>query len=104
MIAEGDKMLRGELYVASDPERAAARDRARRRWHSYNALDPAAVGAQRDVLEALLGAIGKDSVIEPPFFRDYGTQIAVGAGVFVNFNCVFLGCNTIEIGALTQLG
>ena len=104
MLTERDKMLRGELYVASDPELAAARDRARRLWHSYNALDPAAVDAQRDVLEALLGAIGKDSVIEPPFFCDYGTQITIGAGVFVNFNCVFLDCNTIDIGALTQLG
>jgi len=56
------------------------------------------------VLEELLGGIGQGAVIEPPFFCDYGTQITLGADVFVNFNCVFLDCNTIEIGTQTQLG
>jgi maltose O-acetyltransferase len=97
-------MLRGELYVAADPALVAARERARRLWQSYNVLDPAAADARRDVLKELLGGIGKSSVIEPPFFCDYGTQITLGAEVFVNFNCVFLDCNTIDIGAQTQLG
>jgi len=98
MRTEREKMLGGELYIASDPELVSARDRARRLWKSYN------LSARRDVLEELLGGIGQGAVIEPPFFCDYGTQITLGAEVFVNFNCVFLDCNTIEIGAQTQLG
>jgi len=101
---EREKMLRGELYVAADPELVAARARARRLWYSYNALDPAALPARRDVLEQLLGAIGRRAVIEPPFFCDYGAQITLGADVFVNFNCVFLDCSDIVIGAQTQIG
>jgi len=104
MATEREKMLRGELYVASDPELVAARERARRLWRSYNALDPAAGAVRREVLEQLLGAVGAGAVIEPPFFCDYGTQITLGVEVFVNFNCVFLDCSTIAIGPQTQLG
>jgi maltose O-acetyltransferase len=104
VATEREKMLGGKLYIASDPELVAARERARRLWRSYNALEPAAAGARYDVLKELLGGIGKGSVIEPPFFCDYGTHITLGAEVFVNFNCVFLDCNTIDIGAQTQLG
>ena len=34
---ERAKMLRGELYLASDPELVAARLRARRLWQRFNA-------------------------------------------------------------------
>jgi maltose O-acetyltransferase len=97
-------MLRGELYFASEPELATARHRARRLWQGYNALDTAAAVERRYVLEQLLGSVGTGSVIEPPFFCDYGTQITLGADVFINVNCVFLDCNTITIGAQTQIG
>lgn len=96
-------MLRGELYLASDPELVAARERARRLWRSYNGLDPADP-ERREILGRLLGSLGSGAVIEPPFFCDYGTQISVGSDVFVNFNCVFLDCANITIGAQTQLG
>jgi maltose O-acetyltransferase len=103
-MTEREKMLRGELYLASDTELVAARERARRLWRSYNTLDPATTAARRAVLEQLLGSAHPGAVIEPPFFCDYGTQIALGADVFVNFNCVFLDCAVITIGAQTQLG
>jgi maltose O-acetyltransferase len=104
MPSEREKMLRGDLYIASDPELVAARDRARRLWQSYNALDPAAATPKRDLLEQLLGVIGSGSVIEAPFYCDYGSQIAIDDDVFINFNCVFLDCAEIRIGAKTQLG
>lgn len=97
-------MLRGELYLASDPELVVARERARRLWRSYNALDPASGDARTELLAELLGAVGAGSVIEPPFFCDYGSQVVLEADVFVNFNCVFLDCATITIGRQTQLG
>ena len=97
-------MLRGDLYLASDPELVAMRERARRLWQSYNATDPADHSSRRAGLEQLLGSAGPGCIIEPPFFCDYGTQIAMGADVFINFNCVFLDCAAITIGAQSQLG
>src|SRR5262245_34868911 len=105
MVAtEREKMLRGELYLASDPELVAARIRARHLWRTYNGIDPEEAAARRDVLEQLLGAVGAGVSIEPPFFCDYGSHIVLGAEVFINFNCVFQDCSMITIGAQTQLG
>jgi len=103
-LSEREKMLRGDLYVAADPDLVAARIRARRIWQQYNVSDPGDEAARRTALEQLLGALGTGAVIEPPFFCDYGSQIALGDDVFVNFNCVFLDCAAITIGRQTQLG
>ena len=104
MQSEGEKMLRGELYIASDPELVFARIRARRLWQSYNVTDPRDVIVRQKMLASLLGNMGDLVTIEPPFYCDYGTQIVLGSEVFVNFNCVFLDGNTISIGSQTQLG
>ena len=102
--SERAKMLRGDLYLASDPELTAARTRARLLLRRFNAADPAAHAAAAAILHELLGAVGTGAWIEPPFHCDYGTQIRLGAGVFVNMNCIFLDPGPIEIGALAQLG
>jgi maltose O-acetyltransferase len=101
---ERTKMLRGELYVASDPELVAARVRARRLCAQFNAFDPADAAGQRALLGELLGGFGGESWIEAPFRCDYGTQITLGSGVFVNFGAVFLDPTTITIGDQTQIG
>ena len=100
---ERAKMLRGELYLASDPELVAARLRARRLWQRFNASDPATASG-RAVLSELLGSVGVEVRIEAPFYCDYGTQITLGDAVFVNMNCVFLDPGPIVIGAQAQLG
>ena len=103
-ISEREKMLSGELYNAADPELATARLRARRLWRNYNATDPGDPLVRLSILNDLLGALGAGAVIEPPFYCDYGSYITLGDGVFVNFDCVFLDCAQITIGAQTQLG
>jgi maltose O-acetyltransferase len=97
-------MLRGELYLASDPELAEARVRARRLFARFNTSDPADVTGRIALLRELFGAIGTDSWIEPPFYCDYGTQVSLGAGVFVNFGAIFLDPAAITIGDQAQLG
>jgi maltose O-acetyltransferase len=100
MTTDREKMLRGELYDASDAELVAMRKRARTLWERLDAG-----GADRDaLLRELLGTLGDGAVIEPPFFCDYGTNIHLRAGVFVNMNCVFLDPAPITIGAQTMIG
>lgn len=106
MATEREKMLAGEWYVSADPELVAARVRARQLVQRYNATVPdlAARPERRAILELLLGACGEGVVIEPSFHCDYGTNITLGAEVFINFQCVFLDCAQITIGAQAQLG
>lgn len=101
---EWDKMVRGDLYVASDPELVAARVRARRLWSAFNRTDPADDRERARLLGELLGGIGPRSSIEPPFHCDYGSNIVLGEGVFVNFGAVFLDPARITVGDQAQLG
>ena len=94
---ERSKMLSGELYSAMDPELVAARMRVRRMFARYNATDPGDVAGRAALLRELLGYVGADVAIDPPYC-DYGTQITLGAGVFVNFGAVFLDPAQITVG------
>lgn len=98
MRSEGDKMLAGELYDASDPELVALRTRARHLTRHLNASPPGDLGARSAVLRELFGNCGEDLLIEPPFYCDYGSNIYIGANVFFNFNCVVLDCAEVRIG------
>ena len=104
MATEREKMVRGDLYLASDPELVAARVRARRIFARFNASDPGDARERLALLTELMGSVASDVWIEPPFYCDYGTQVTLGAGVFVNFGAVFLDPAPITIGAGAQLG
>jgi maltose O-acetyltransferase len=101
---ERDKMVRGDLYDASDPALVEARIAARRLAQRFNALDAADAAGRDEVLGRLLGEVGAGSRIEAPFLCDYGTQIRLGARVFVNMGCVFLDAAPIVLGDDVQLG
>jgi maltose O-acetyltransferase len=95
-VTEREKMLAGELYNAGDPELVAGRARARELTRAFNANGDLAV------LRELLGRVGDGVNVEAPFYCDYGTNLELGDGTFVNFNCVILDCAHVVIGARVQ--
>jgi maltose O-acetyltransferase len=97
------KMLAGELYLASDPELVAADLRAQELLFRFNATPPAAARERRALLVELFDSFGAGAVVKPPFRCDYGSNIAMGAGAFVNYDCIFLDCNRITIGREVQI-
>jgi maltose O-acetyltransferase len=105
-VAESQKqrMLAGELYDARDPELVAGRLHARRFLDRFNASSAGEGDLRRSLLRALFEAFGEGAVVEPSFRCDYGYNIRMGRGAFVNYDCVFLDCNTIDIGDGAQIG
>lgn len=93
-----DRMLRGELYRADDPELQGMLAAARERQDRFNAS-----GAAAD-LAVLLGGVGPRVEVRPPVRVDYGVHVTIGAGTFVNFDAVLLDCAPIAIGRDCQLG
>ena len=70
----------------------------------YNAALALPVSERHKLLSERLANVGKDAVIRPPFFCDYGYNIRLGDGVFLNFNCVILDVVEVAIGDRTQIG
>jgi maltose O-acetyltransferase len=104
MQTQKQKMLAGELYHVGDPEIQADLS-ATQAWLSrYNAALAATADQRHALLSQRLGAVGAGTQVRPPFHCDYGFNIRLGAGVFLNFNCVILDVVQVSIGDDTQIG
>lgn len=99
-----ERMLRGELYIANDPEMKADAIRCHDLLARLNAIGASEADERRRVLSELLGEIGEDVIIRPPLVMDYGYQTSIGAGTFINANCVILDVARVVIGEHCQIG
>jgi maltose O-acetyltransferase len=98
------RMLAGDWYLPDDPELAADTQRRFELCAAYNANGGAVPVDRAGILAELLGSVGVDVRIRPPFQCDYGRYIRIGEGTFVNFGAVFLDAAPITIGAHVQIG
>jgi maltose O-acetyltransferase len=101
---EKQKMLAGELYHSGAPELQAEMATAQRWLARYNAALGASMSERRELLLERLASVGEGTIIRPPFYCDYGFNISLGPGVFLNFNCVILDVVEVIIGDNTQIG
>lgn len=95
---ELEKMLAGELYLASDPQLTAMRRRARNLTRVYNQTTDEESALRTEILKELFGETGPSIVIEPPFYCDYGSHIFAGDNFYMNFGCVILDCAEVHFG------
>jgi maltose O-acetyltransferase len=102
--SEKDKMLEGDWYRAVGPELAADEARADRLLRAFNASGVEETARRDAILTELFGAVGEGVVVRPPFYCDYGYNIRIGCGSFVNFGAVFLDVAPIVIGEDCQIG
>jgi maltose O-acetyltransferase len=98
-----ERMLRGELYIADDPELTADLTRAQELLDRYNRTAHGEQAERDRLLRELLGGVGDGVVVKPPFRCDYGTPITIGPGTFVNYECIMLDVAPIAIGAACQI-
>lgn len=101
---EKQKMLAGEFYNAGDPEIQTDQAAARAWMERYNLTAGLENGERHDLLKLRFAAVGEGALIRPPFHCDYGYNISVGRGVFMNFGCIVLDVVAVDIGDMTQIG
>lgn len=104
MATEKQKMLAGELYVATGEELAADARRVAEWMDRYNASIATPQQNHPALLREIMASVGEGAYIRPPFHCDYGYNISLGKGVFLNFNCVILDVVKVTIGDRTQIG
>jgi maltose O-acetyltransferase len=97
-------MLRGEHYVASDPELVAEAARCHRLLERFNATGIDDEAERETILRELLADVGEGVVIRPPLRMDYGYQTTIGARTFINVGAVILDVARVTIGADVQVG
>jgi maltose O-acetyltransferase len=102
MKTEKQKMIAGELYDASDSQLVTGRQRARNLLKRLNESREDEQEERARILMELIGA-ETDVYVQPPFFCDYGTNIALGKKVFMNFNCVILDLHRCGLATLFSL-
>ncbi|KAE8153240.1 trimeric LpxA-like protein [Aspergillus avenaceus] len=115
------RMERGELYYAFTPQLVAARQRCSRLVSRFNRAgelsrrEIAEFWKELTKSETPLPSPGQtdeeeDALlqdypwIERPINIDYGTNLAVGTNVFINFNCTFIDTCLVSIGWRTLVG
>jgi maltose O-acetyltransferase len=104
VTSEKARMLAGDRYDPSDPELVADRERARKLTRRFNDTDPGETDERAALLSDLLGSVGGDCHVEPPFRCDYGYNIHVGENFYANFDCVVLDVCRVEIGRNCMVG
>jgi maltose O-acetyltransferase len=91
------ELFRGDAELEREVARAAA---LCERYNSTPSTDQAALDA---ILAELLGEVGEDVVVKPPFRCDYGYRTSIGARTFMNWDCSVLDGGGVEIGSHCQI-
>jgi maltose O-acetyltransferase len=102
VMTEKEKMLAGERYNILDPDLEVERQKAKELLRRYNQTE--AEPERHTILQQMLGAIGQNSIIWPPFYCSYGKNTYLGDHVFINYMCTILDNNEVRIGTHVMIG
>ncbi|MDN3494151.1 sugar O-acetyltransferase [Winogradskyella bathintestinalis] len=103
-MTEKEKMIAGELYLASDSQLLKERQEAQLLFQEFNALTEINKTSRNVILKSLIGNLGTNFTIEPPFFCDYGYNITIGKNVYINYGCCILDGTKVIIGDNCMFG
>ena len=98
-----ERMLAGDWYIADDPALQEAFRTALTTTARFNEAYVSDPDGAQVILQGLFGELGEGSHVRAPLRVDYGTQIHIGPGTFVNYGLTALDVVEIRIGANCQL-
>lgn len=94
-------MLAGGPYDATDPELISLRRQCQEVLREFNVLP------EQPLLDTplgeLFGSVGERSYIQAPFICDYGFNLSIGVGSFMNFGGIVLDSSPVTIGDHVQI-
>ncbi|WOT06431.1 sugar O-acetyltransferase [Shewanella youngdeokensis] len=101
-MTEYEKMLSGEVFDGADLEISAVRDRAftltKQINNSHSFTDA------QHLIKRLLNSVGAGTLVSVPFNCEFGKQISIGEGSFLNMGVLMLDGAKITIGNNVMIG
>lgn len=98
-LNDWELMISGKLYNPSSADIAKQHARGLGGCDKFNRIPVRRAKAKQRALENLIpSAKGKGLAVFAPFYCEYGVNIEVGEGCFVNYNCTFLDVSPIRLG------
>lgn len=98
-MTEKEKMQKQMIYNANyDKELLLERNKAKDLCWQYNQLLPSDEEGHQKILHKLIGKMGQNVCITPPFWCDYGYNIEVGENFYSNHNLVILDGGKVTFG------
>ncbi|MCC8016730.1 MAG: sugar O-acetyltransferase [Clostridiales bacterium] len=74
-------------------------EKCKEKCHQYNQLSPNDKKAQNKILNELIGKMGNNVVVTPPFWCDYGYNITFGDYFYSNHNLVITDGAEVTFGS-----
>lgn len=98
-----ERIAEGKLFTDHCEGLPEDRVNCKKTMMQFNSSAPDDVPGRMELLYKLFGKETK-AWIEPPFYCCYGTNITIGEGSYVNFNCNFVDDGKITIGKAVMFG
>lgn len=92
-----ERIAAGKLFTDYCEGLPEDRLQAKSRMFAFNATGPDALEERARLMKEIFGRETK-AWIEPPFYFCYGTNIEIGEGTYINFNCNFVDDTKIIVG------
>jgi len=104
-MTEKEKML-AHLWYNANNDKTLIQERlnCKQLCFEYNASSPAETGEKDELLHRIFGKVGRNCIIEPNFYCDYGYLISIGDNFYANHNCVMLDGGSITFGNNVFIG
>lgn len=104
-INEWDRMVAGKLYNSSSRDIEKQHKKGMCRCDRFNKISVRRSRAKQRALENLIPSAKENELaVFAPFYCEYGVNISVGKGCFINYGCTLLDVAPITLGNGVWIG
>lgn len=104
-MEQRDNMHNGKLYDPNDDSVMEEQMVCLDRLYDFNQTRPSEMDKRNAIMKEMMGDVGKDCYIEPPFHANWGGRhVHFGDGVYANFGLTCVDDTHIYVGSHTLFG
>ena len=99
-----ERMQTGKMYFPTEEDLLSEQAEWMELLYDFNSTRPSEGKKRAELLEKLLGGVGKNCYVEPPLHANWGCNTYMGDDVYANFNLTLVDDVKITIGSHVMFG